>query len=70
MSVPEDGDRPTAAELASRIGADDRPTRKQPERLRFQWNVPAGVKPHIPLWFSLVVLGLLGFMVLNAILNH
>jgi hypothetical protein len=70
MAVPEDDERPTPAELAARIEEADRPSRPQPERLRFQWNVPTGVKPYIPLWLSLLVLALLAFMVLDGILNR
>ena len=70
MSQPEDDDRPTPADLAARIGDADRPSRPQPEHLRFQWNVPRGVKPHIPLWFSLLFLGLFLFMIVNSLLNR
>ena len=68
--MPQDEERPTPADLAARIAEGDRPSTPQPERLRLQWNVPRGVQPHIPLWFSLLVLGLFAVMVLNGMLNR
>lgn len=58
------------AELAARIADADRPSKPQPERLRFQWNVPRGVKPHIPFWFSMLFLALLVFVVVNGLMNR
>jgi hypothetical protein len=66
MPPAQDDERPTPAELAARIEAADRPPQAQPERLRFQWNVPRGVKPYVPLWLSLLFLGLLLVMIIDG----
>jgi hypothetical protein len=66
MPPAQDDERPTPAELAARIEAADRPSQAQPERLRFQWNVPRGVKPYVPLWLSLLFLGLLLVMIIDG----
>ena len=55
---------PTPAELADRIVAADQPSTPQPKQLRLQWNVPRGVQPYIPLWFALLVIGMLVLPVL------
>ena len=56
----------TPAELAARIAAADKPSKPQPKELRLQWNVPRGVQPYIPLWFSLLFVGVI---VLVAVAN-
>ena len=68
--MPDDEAKPTPAELAGSITGADRPSQPYPERLRAQWNVPRGVKPHIPLWFTLVFLGLFAFMIASSLLNR
>ena len=70
MPLPEGEDRPTPAELADRIAQADRPSRPQPNRLRFQWNVPRGVKPFVPLWLPLVFLGLFALIVVTSLLSR
>jgi hypothetical protein len=62
--MPDDEEPLTPADLAARISASDKPSRPQPTNLRFQWNVPRGVQPYIPLWFALVVIGLVVLAVL------
>jgi len=57
--MPDPVDKPSPAELAERIAAADRPSKPDPGGLRFQWNVPRGVKPDVPLWFAVLVLCLL-----------
>jgi hypothetical protein len=56
--VPEQEETPSPAELAARISSGDKPSKPYPKQLRFQWNVPRGVQPYIPLWFTLLVVGL------------
>ena len=57
------------AELAAAISGADKPSKPYPGGVRFQWNVPRGVKPDVPLWFALLVLGLLfGVPLLSLIL--
>ena len=68
--LQDDEDRQTPAELAAQIGDADRPSRPQPEHLRFQWNVPMGVKPHIPLWLSLLFAGLLAVLIFSSLLSR
>ncbi|MFN2521922.1 MAG: hypothetical protein ABR614_01210 [Mycobacteriales bacterium] len=64
-SAGQDEERPSAAELAESIARADRPSPPQPKEFRFIWNVPPGVQPYVPLWFSLLVIGLLVFAVLG-----
>jgi hypothetical protein len=46
--------------LARRIADHDaRAAQDTRHDLRFQWNVPTGLKPHIPVWLSLTFFGLL-----------
>lgn len=67
MTEPAEG--PSPAELAQRIAAADRPPKPYPGGLRFQWNVPRGIKPDVPLWFAVLVISLMaGVPLLLAIL--
>jgi hypothetical protein len=66
MPPAQDDERPTPAELAGRIETADRPSHSQPERLRFQWNVPRGVRPHVPFWLSMLFLALLVVMIIDG----
>lgn len=68
--MDQDRDGPSPAELAARIVAADKPSKKQPQRLRLQWNVPRGVQPYIPLWFSLLFLGLIAVLVVDGVLKR
>jgi hypothetical protein len=70
MSSAQDDERPTASEMAARVSAADRQSGPQPERLRFQWNVPRGVKPHIPCWLSMLFLGVLLVMIIDAFVRR
>ena len=56
------------AELARRISDADRRSKPADQRLRFQWNVPQGTTPHVPLWLSLTFLALIVIAVLSALL--
>ena len=56
--MPDEDEAPSPAELAARIASADKPSMPYPKQLRFQWNVPRGVQPYIPLWFVLLVIGL------------
>ena len=60
-------DEPTPAELAAEIEAADRPSKPQEERLRFQWNVPRGVQPYIPLSLTILMLGLLAIVLITSL---
>lgn len=62
--MDEDG---SEADLARRIIDSDRPSAPAEKRLRLQWNVPLGVPPYIPFWFSMVFLGLVVLVVLDAV---
>lgn len=68
--VTEPGDEPSPAELASRITAADKPSKPDPGGLRFQWNVPRGVKPDVPLGLTLLMLGIVAFVVLLNLLQR
>ena len=65
MTEPADG--PTPAELAQEIEDADRPSKPQEEKLRFQWNVPRGVKPYIPLSLTLLMLGILAVVIIVSV---
>jgi len=55
------------AELSRRISDADAPSRTAPERLRLQWNVPEGVTPYVPLWLTLLFLGLIVVAIVAAV---
>lgn len=59
-------DEPAPAELAGRIIEADRSSGPVEKRLRFQWNVPFGVTPYIPLWFTGVFVLLVVIVILDA----
>jgi len=65
--MTEPADEPTPAELAEAIEDADRPSKPQEERLRAQWNVPRGVRPYIPLSLTLLMLGILAFVVVVSL---
>lgn len=65
--MTDPGHEPTPADLAREIEDSDRPSRPQEERLRFQWNVPRGVKPYVPLSLTLLMLGILVFVVVVSL---
>ena len=57
------------AELGKRIAGADRPGAPHEQRLRFQWNVPQGTTPYVPLWLSLTVVGLIVAGIVGALLR-
>jgi hypothetical protein len=57
--MPDDADATTPSELAARISDADRPSKQGEPQMRFIWNVPPGVKPHVSFGFAMLVLGCL-----------
>lgn len=69
--MPEDETKPAPSfrDLAKDIADHDGDSVKpQSKELRFQWNVPRGQGPFIPLWLALVVFGGLAVAIILAIL--
>lgn len=64
----EDSQVRAAADLAARIIAVDRVSGKRPPGMRFQWNVPRGVKPDVTLGFAMLVIALLFLIPLLSLL--
>ena len=65
--MTEPADERTPAELAQEIEDSDRPSKPQEQRLRAQWNVPRGVQPYIPLGLTMLMLGILVFVVVVSL---
>lgn len=57
------------AALAEQIIKADHPSAPVEQRLRFQWNVPTGVQPYVPLWLSLVFIGLVIAAIVASVLR-
>lgn len=57
------------AALGRRISDADRPSAPAERRLRFQWNVPLGVTPFVPLWMSVAFLVAASVVVVAAVLR-
>ena len=57
------------AELAKQIMGADPVSAPIEKKLRFQWNVPEGVTPHVPLWLTAVFVLLVLLAILDALLR-
>jgi hypothetical protein len=55
------------AELAKKIMDADRESAPIDKKLRFQWNVPLGVTPHVPFWFSVLFLVLAVLVLIDGL---